>query len=194
MDMISGRKLKLMASRGESATRSQSAAQAVRAIFAKYGAVVDNAKYFHAGKGIWRRYTLANDRKRTSKLTTSKVIWRKSPRKWDMEGIDTKVPSTKKSTKPKTEKKAVRKSIPEPEYNVARKGITKAEYEAMIERARQYNLAKKSKKNKSKRFLNNQKQKEAIAKMHKDRKEYLDSYYNPKVKISEKDLSNITNW
>lgn len=184
MDMLSGRKLKVMAGRGEKATRTQTATQAVRAIISKYGSVVDNAKYFHAGKGVWRRYTLEGDRRRTSKLTTSKVVWRKSPRKWDMEGIDTKRPSTK-STKPKTEKKAVRKSIPEPDYNVSRKGITKAEYEAMLERAREYNFSKKSKKDKTKRFLNNKKQKEAIAKMHKERKEYLDSYYSPKVKVNE---------
>lgn len=173
--MLSGRKLKLMSSRGEKATRSQTANQAVRAIISKYGSVVDNAKYFHAGKGVWRRYTLANDRKRTSKLTTSKIVWRKSPRKWDMQGIDTKATTAKSTTKPKTEKR-VRKSIPEPDYNVSR-NLTEEEYQAMQERVREYNFSKRGKKDKSKRFLNTKKQKEAIAKMHKERKEYLNFYY-----------------
>lgn len=174
MDMLSGRKLKVMAGRGEKATRSQTATQAVRAIISKYGSVVDNAKYFHAGKGVWRRYTLEGDRRRTSKLTTSKIVWRKSPRKWDMEGIDTKRPSTK-STKPKTEKR-VRKSIPEPDYNVSR-NLTEEEYQALQERVREYNFSKRGKKDKSKIFLNTKKQKEAIVKMHKERKEYLNYYY-----------------
>ena len=174
MDMLSGRKLKVMAGRGEKATRSQTATQAVRAIISKYGSVVDNAKYFHAGKGVWRRYTLEGDRRRTSKLTTSKIVWRKSPRKWDMEGIDTKRPSTK-STKPKTEKR-VRKSIPKPDYNVSR-NLTEEEYQAMQERVREYNFSKRvNRTDKSKKFLNNKKQKEALAKMHRDRQEWLKSH------------------
>lgn len=71
-------------------TRSQTAEQAVDAIDSKYGDVRDNEKFYHRGKGVWSKYSLPKDRKRTSSLTTDIVKWRKNPQKYDFQGIDTK--------------------------------------------------------------------------------------------------------
>ena len=89
--LYSGRQIRINAGkRGHKLTRSQTAKQAYNSIIKKYGEIVDNAKYHHAGKGNWIRYTLANDRKRTGKVTTDVKKWRKQPHKFDMKGVDTK--------------------------------------------------------------------------------------------------------
>ncbi len=102
--LVSGRLIKNKAKTGEKVTRSQSAKQALSAIIKKYGSVQDNVKYLHKGKGNWVKYSLANDRKRTGKLTSDIKEWRRQPHKLDYMGIDTKesgkTPTTTKS-KPK---------------------------------------------------------------------------------------------
>jgi len=97
--LYSGRQIKDLAAKKLKITRSQTAAQAVKAITTKYGSVADNGKYFHTGKGIWVKYSLANDSKRTGKLAGSKTQWRVQPHKLDYPGIDTKKGVEKKEVK-----------------------------------------------------------------------------------------------
>jgi hypothetical protein len=70
--LYSGRQIKAKAAKGESITRSQSAKGALAAIKKKYGEVPDSAKFVHKGKGLWVRYSLANDKKRTGNVTVIK--------------------------------------------------------------------------------------------------------------------------
>ncbi|MCK9577730.1 MAG: hypothetical protein M0R51_17620 [Clostridia bacterium] len=101
--LYSGRQIKALATKKAKITRSQTAAQAVKAIVKKYGSVADSGKYFHTGKGVWMKYSLANDSKRTGKLAGSKAQWRAQPHKLDYPGIDTKGVEKKevKAVKPK---------------------------------------------------------------------------------------------
>jgi len=99
--LVSGRLIKTRAKTGEKVTRSQSAKQALSAIIKKYGSIQDNVKYLHKGKGNWVKYSLANDRKRTGKVTSSLKEWRRQPHKLDYKGIDTKG-AGKKEVKTKT--------------------------------------------------------------------------------------------
>ncbi|MDD5531088.1 MAG: hypothetical protein PHX21_13805 [bacterium] len=55
----------------------------------KYKVVKPGARYRHVGNGVWRIYSIANDRKKTGKLTTDKKKWAKQPHKLDFQGIDT---------------------------------------------------------------------------------------------------------
>jgi len=109
--LVSGRLIKSKAKMGENVTRSQSAKQALSAIVKKYGSVQDNVKYLHKGKGNWVKHSLANDRKRTGKLTNDIKEWRRQPHKLDYKGIDTneagKTP-TKIKSKPKISSSAGR--------------------------------------------------------------------------------------
>jgi hypothetical protein len=87
--LYSGREIKTAAVRGAGITRTQTGKQALASITQKYGAVVDNAKYFHKGKGEWHRYSFENDKKRTGSITTDMKAWRQRPNKLDFQGIDT---------------------------------------------------------------------------------------------------------
>ena len=106
--LFSGRQIRLLASKGDKVTRSQTATNAIKAITAKYGSLKDEEKYFHLGKGNWRKYSLSNDKKRTGKLAQSKEEWRQQPHKLDFQGIDTKVEGSgvKKKTRTATQRKA----------------------------------------------------------------------------------------
>jgi len=75
---------------GEKLTRLQTAGMARRAIKEKYGEIKPNAHYFHAGKGVWKQWIIANDRKRTGKLADTKAEWAKRPHRLDYPDIDTK--------------------------------------------------------------------------------------------------------
>ncbi len=97
--IYSGRQIKALATKKAKITRSQTAAQAVKAITKKYGSVADSGKYFHTGKGVWVKYSLANDSKRTGRLAESKAQWRAQPHKLDYPGIDTKKGAEKKEVK-----------------------------------------------------------------------------------------------
>jgi len=97
--LYSGRQIKALATKKAKITRSQTATQAVKAITTKYGSVADNGKYFHTGKGVWVKYSLANDSKRTGKLAVSKAQWRAQPHKLDYPGVDTKKGVEKKEVK-----------------------------------------------------------------------------------------------
>lgn len=88
--IFSGKQLTDLKNKGSKATRSQTAAQAVKAITSKYGTIQDNAKYYHKGSGVWQKYSIENDSKRTGKLAQSKEQWRAQPHKLDFLGIDTK--------------------------------------------------------------------------------------------------------
>ena len=89
--LYSGRQIKINAKkRGYKLTRTQTAKQAFNFITKKYGKVVDNAKYFHVGKGEWRKYSLKNDSQFTGKMTDDKKEWMKQPHKLDYRGIDDK--------------------------------------------------------------------------------------------------------
>lgn len=68
----------------------QTAKSAYNAIMKKYKVVKPGSKYHHVGGGIWRIYSIANDRKRTGKTTTDKRKWAKRPHKLDFKGVDTK--------------------------------------------------------------------------------------------------------
>jgi len=122
--IYSGRQIKALATKKAKITRSQTAAQAVKAIVKKYGSVSDSGKYFHTGKGVWMKYSLANDSRRTGKLAGSKAQWRAQPHKLDYHGIDTKKGAEKKEVKAvkpvgrkgkqqlRSNQKAVVKSVP----------------------------------------------------------------------------------
>lgn len=71
-------------------TRSQTAAQAEKAIIRKYGSISPGGKYFHLGKGNWKKYSLESDQTRTGRLAPDLKTWREAPHKWDREGVDTK--------------------------------------------------------------------------------------------------------
>lgn len=88
--MFSGRQIKDLKGRGQKITRSQTALSAYNAITGKYGGIVDNAHYFHVGKGVWKKYSLDSDKTRTGKIAPSKAAWAERPNKFDWEGIDTK--------------------------------------------------------------------------------------------------------
>ncbi len=68
----------------------QTAKSAYNGIVKKYGTVKPGSKYRHVGKGVWRIYSISNDRKRTGKTTTDKKKWAKQPHKLDFKGVDTK--------------------------------------------------------------------------------------------------------
>jgi hypothetical protein len=85
-----GRQIKDLKGRSQRITRSQTAAQAIAAITSKYGGVSDNEKYYHIGKGVWRKWSLANDSTRTGRLAGSREEWGEQPHKLDWQGIDTK--------------------------------------------------------------------------------------------------------
>lgn len=87
--LYSGRKIKSMAAKGERLTLTQTAKQALKAIETKYGGIVDNALYYHAGAGKWVRRSKDADKKTTSKVTMRKSVWRSQPHKYDYPGIDT---------------------------------------------------------------------------------------------------------
>lgn len=87
--LYSGREIKTAATRSAGLTRTQTGKQALASIVSKYGSIVDNAKYFHKGKGEWRKYSLENDKKRTGSVTTDMNAWRRRPNKLDFQGIDT---------------------------------------------------------------------------------------------------------
>ena len=74
----------------EKLTRLQTAGMARRAIKEKYGEIKPTGHYFHAGKGVWKQWIIANDRKRTGKLADTKVEWAKRPHRLDYPDIDTK--------------------------------------------------------------------------------------------------------
>jgi len=97
--LYSGRQIKDLAAKKLKITRSQTAAQAVKAIVKKYGHVSDSGKYHHTGNGVWVKYSLANDSKRTGKLAVSKAQWRAQPHKLDYPGVDTKKGVEKKKVK-----------------------------------------------------------------------------------------------
>ncbi|MFA6887329.1 MAG: hypothetical protein WCQ65_10210 [Fermentimonas sp.] len=105
--LYSGRQIKAKAAKGESITRSQSAKGALAAIKKKYGEVPDSAKFVHKGKGLWVRYSLANDKRRTGNVTEDIKKWRRQPNKYDYKGIDTA--SVKKAGEVKKRKVAVKK-------------------------------------------------------------------------------------
>lgn len=71
-------------------TRSQTAAQAEKAIIRKYGSISAEGKYYHLGKGNWKKYSLESDQTRTGRLAPDLKTWREAPHKWDREGVDTK--------------------------------------------------------------------------------------------------------
>jgi hypothetical protein len=97
--LYSGREIKTAATRSAGLTRTQTGKQALASIVSKYGSIVDNAKYFHIGKGEWRKYSLENDKKRTGSVTTDMNAWRRRPNKLDFQGIDTKQGPSKRPSK-----------------------------------------------------------------------------------------------
>lgn len=106
--LYSGRQIKKASENRERITRTQTGTQALKAIVKKYGSIQDNSKYHHVGKGVWRKYSIKNDKKRTGKVTTSLDRWAKQPHKLDFRGKDTKeskktlsVSMIKKPSKPK---------------------------------------------------------------------------------------------
>ncbi|MCK9575914.1 MAG: DUF3560 domain-containing protein [Clostridia bacterium] len=112
--LYSGRQIKAKAAKGESITRSQSAKAALAAIKKKYGEVPDSAKFVHKGKGLWVRYSLANDKKRTGNVTEDIKKWRRQPNKYDYKGIDTA--SVKKAV---TKNRTVKKIVQKPKFSTA---------------------------------------------------------------------------
>lgn len=100
--LYSGREIKASATKQSALTRTQTGKQALSAITAKYGQVVDNAKYFHKGKGEWHKYSLENDKKRTGSVTSDITAWRQRPNKLDFQGIDTKPEGSGTKRKAKT--------------------------------------------------------------------------------------------
>lgn len=121
--LFSGRQIRLLASKGDKVTRSQTATNAIKAITAKYGSLKDEEKYFHLGTGNWRKYSLSNDKKRTGKLAQSKEEWRQQPHKLDFHGIDTKAEGSgvKKKTRTTTQRKvkSIKPSTPKRVLSVA---------------------------------------------------------------------------
>ncbi len=89
--LYSGREIKTLAKKKQRLTRSQTAAQAKKAIEKKYkGGVVDSALYYHNGGGNWVRHSKKRDAQRTGKVTDDIKEWRKRPHKLDYVGVDTK--------------------------------------------------------------------------------------------------------
>ena len=88
--IYSGRQILALKAKGMKITRSQTAAQAEKAIIRKYGSISPEGKYFHVGKGNWNKYSLKSDQTRTGRLAPDLKTWREAPHKWDMRGIDTK--------------------------------------------------------------------------------------------------------
>lgn len=90
MAIHSGRKLKQLAAEKRKVTTTQTAADALKSIVDKFGSVRDSTKYYHRGNGIWSIYKIAEDRRRTGKITTSIKKWKAEPWRWDLAKIDTK--------------------------------------------------------------------------------------------------------
>ncbi len=88
--IFSGRQIRDLKGRGQKITRSQTAAQAYNAVIQKYGEVQDGARYFHKGNGVWQKYSIENDSKRTGKIAPSRSAWEEQPQRLDWWGIDTK--------------------------------------------------------------------------------------------------------
>ncbi|WP_048052953.1 hypothetical protein [Methanosarcina mazei] len=104
MGIISGRKLKQLASENKRAVYTQSAKDAVRAIIKKFGSIADNTKYYHRGNGVWSIYTISEDRKKTGKIATNPKHWKSEPWRWDLKKIDTKEGLTLKRNEVKVKK------------------------------------------------------------------------------------------
>lgn len=88
--LYSGRQILALKTQGKNITRSQTAVQAEKAIIRKYGSISPGGKYFHLGKGNWKKYSLESDQTRTGRLAPDLKTWREAPHKWDREGVDTK--------------------------------------------------------------------------------------------------------
>jgi hypothetical protein len=96
--LYSGRKIKQVKAEGKNITRTQSGTSAYNAIVKKYGEINDSSKYMHKGNGEWVKYVIANDKKKTGKVTTDLKKWREQPQKLDYMGKDTKAEGRKLST------------------------------------------------------------------------------------------------
>lgn len=106
MAVHSGRKLKQLAAEGRKVCTTQTAAEAVQAIISKFGVVSDNTKYYHRGNGIWSKYLISEDRKKTGKIAQDPKHWRSEPWRWDLKKIDTKEGLTvKRATVPQKKPK-----------------------------------------------------------------------------------------
>lgn len=93
--IYSGSQIKQLKERHQKLTRTQTAAQAVATIVAKYGEISASDRYYHIGKGVWKKYSLENDRKRTGKIATTREERDNKPHKFDWPGVDTKAASKK---------------------------------------------------------------------------------------------------
>lgn len=107
MGVITGRKLKQLASEKQKVTKTQTATAAIKSIIAKFGVIQDSAHYYHRGNGVWSRYDIKSDKKKTGKLAKSKKQWKSAPWRYDIHGVDTverKVRVAKAPVAPKPKK------------------------------------------------------------------------------------------
>lgn len=72
MSLFTGRKLKQYAVENKKVTHTQTADPAVNAIIQKLGSISDDTHYYHRGNGIWSKYLISEDRKKTGKITAKK--------------------------------------------------------------------------------------------------------------------------
>lgn len=98
MSLFTGRKLKQYAVDNRKVTYTQTAAQAVASIVQKFGSISDNTHYYHRGNGVWSKYLIVEDRKKTGKIAANKQRWQKEPWRYDLKKIDTKEGLTIKHT------------------------------------------------------------------------------------------------
>ena len=104
MSIYSGRKLKQLAVTNEKVATTQTAVQAVAAIVKKFGSISDSAHYYHRGNGIWSKYLLSEDRKKTGKIAANSQRWKKEPWRYDLKKIDTQEGLTVKRAQVKQKK------------------------------------------------------------------------------------------
>ncbi|MCE5295190.1 MAG: hypothetical protein LLF94_11345 [Chlamydiales bacterium] len=90
MSLFTGRRLKQFAAENRKVTYTQTAAQAVASIVQKFGSISDSTHYYHRGNGIWSKYLISEDRKKTGKIAVNKQRWQKEPWRYDLKKIDTK--------------------------------------------------------------------------------------------------------
>jgi hypothetical protein len=89
MAIHSGKKLKQLAAEGKKVVTTQTAAEACQSIINKFGSISDTTKYYHRGNGIWSKYLISEDRKKTGKTAPDSRHWKSEPWRWDLKKIDT---------------------------------------------------------------------------------------------------------
>jgi hypothetical protein len=91
------KQIKTLAGSGGKLTKHTTASQALSSITKKNKKVNLNDKFYHRGNGVFSKYSLSEDKKKTGSLTKDKNQWLVQPYRYDMDGIDTavKMQSTK---------------------------------------------------------------------------------------------------